>query len=210
MKDKILYWDGKRTPELLKASLNANHLSVTATDTMLGFLAPLTKEAYEHLNAVKNSRSNKRYIILIGSLDKLSYFVEMKTLSQQAQKLINQCWPGPLTIVFKAKQNIPPHLVEENGTIALRYPNHNELNSLLTDYHGLFSTSANISGQMPATTIAHIHPNIMASIDWVIVDHKKTMYPLIPSTIVDASEQGPVKIIRQGAYPQAELERILG
>ena len=141
MKSKGLSWDNKEALEMARHALAQGKLLVGASDTVPGFLSPLTKDGFEQLNTIKN-RSQKPYLVLIGSQEKIANFVDTP-VSPLVASLIEHCWPGPLTLILQAKSNIPSFVTSQQGAIALRMPDHQGLLYLLQDVDGLFSSSAN-------------------------------------------------------------------
>src|SRR5258708_2226171 len=107
--NKTLWWQDEQTLSLLTKSLQADHCSITSTDTVLGLLAPFTQNGFETLNTIKDGRQNKPYIILISSPQKLELFVETALLNEKISNLIERCWPGPVTFIFQAKSDWPAH-----------------------------------------------------------------------------------------------------
>ena len=225
--EPILFWDDKQTQANLKKSLENNKLAIVDTDTVPGFLANITKTSFEELNKMKENRSNKPYLILISSEKKLSNFVDTNSLNSNIKQIITSCWPGPLTIIFKAKDEIPKFLTSENNKIALRCPNHKGLLQILETFDGLFSTSANKTDKATPKKISDIDPSILEKMECVIGNSNKqsTNTSLLPSTIIDycgcvqekkdelnyvTHQTSKIKVIRKGAYPINMLEGIYG
>lgn len=204
--EKMRWWQDRQTISLLKNSLHADHCSITSTDTVLGLLAPFTQNGLEKLNTIKGSQQNKPNLVLIGSPKKLEAFVDTAILNEKICKLIEICWPGPVTLIFKALPNWPRQLVSAQGTIALRCPKHTGLLTLLESFDGLFSTSANLSGQKPPESIDEIDPSILSHIDYIVVDQEQRAEKSLPSTILDISDGKSIKVVREGAYPVPRLE----
>ncbi len=198
MPKRNLFWEDSATIQKLKTSLKENNVSITTTDTVLGFIAPLTKEGYDLLTEIKGSRPDKPYLLLISSPSKLDYFIDSGMLDKNIKTLIQQYWPGPLTIIFKAKKELVSHVVSKEGTIAIRCPAHDELLQVLEEFDGLFSTSANKSGQPIFEKIEDISPDILKKIDYIVVDRNYADKKSQPSTIIDVSGSN-IKVIREGA-----------
>lgn len=220
---RMLFWNNQETIKALNQSLDRNMVSIVDTDTILGLLGRLTPESFEALNRIKGGRSGKPYLILLGSCDKLKLFVPEIALTPPIMRLINYCWPGPVTFIFKAKPDLPEFMTSSGQTIALRSPKHDKLQQLLGFYDGLFSTSANKSSEPVPVTHEEIDPEILAQIDYLVVNQEKTQKTeelAIPSTIIDISgitgasgsnnKDGMIRVVREGAYPIEELERIYG
>ena len=120
---------------------------------------------------------------------------------------MNSCWPGPLTLILKAKPDLPDFMKSPEGTVGLRMPNHKGLLELLARFEGLFSTSANRAGEPVPQSIDEIDPEIMDAISYLIVDREQTP-SMVPSTILDCSRD-EIRIVRKGAYPIEKLEKII-
>ncbi|HEV2601105.1 MAG TPA: L-threonylcarbamoyladenylate synthase [Candidatus Babeliales bacterium] len=203
---KYLHWFQEGTLDKLRQELSASAAVVTSTDTVLGLLAPISQQGYLALNQIKQ-RSEKPYLILIGSKDKIAHFVDMP-LAGDVQRLIDSCWPGPLTLLFKARPDAPDYVKGLQGTIALRLPQHAGLLSLLALYDGLFSTSANSAGGAVPTNAAGLEQSIVGAVPYVVTDISDDKGDQ-PSTILDCT--GPmIRLVRQGAYPVSMLEQKYG
>lgn len=210
MNNKLLLWKDPSTIEKLTQSLKENRASVISTDTVLGLLADVTQSGFESLNKIKQ-RSEKTYIVLVSDVKKLHFFVDIDAGNKKLLNLINKCWPGPVTIVFKAKENIPDYLKTFQNTIAIRIPKHADLLQLLTNFDGLFSTSANLSGGQIPEQLGDLSFQIENSVDYIVIENSSNnyRYPVVPSTIIDCT-QDKIKVIRQGIYPLEELEEFYG
>ncbi len=203
MKKRSLNWDKNDTLSLLEASLTNNKVILGDSDTVLGLLAQVSIKGKLALDTVK-IRENKPYIVLINSIDKLDNFIS-QDINPNLQKLIQRCWPGPLTLIFNCNKNIF-YLNQE--TVAIRIPNHQELLKLLKFFPGLFSTSANLSGQPVPKSMDDVDLKVLEKVDYIVENKQK--YPtLIPSTILDCTGQR-IKVVREGAYDIKELEEIYG
>jgi L-threonylcarbamoyladenylate synthase len=215
---RTLFWDDLESIKILNKSLDHNALSIVDTDTILGLLGRLTLESYEVLNHIKGGRSGKPYLILLGSSDKLKLFVDQAVLTAPVMRLIDYCWPGPVTFIFKAQPKLPDFITSSGQTIALRCPKHAGLQKLLNLYDGLFSTSANKSSEHVPVTSDDINPDILAQIEYLVIDRNNIREQAVPSTIIDLSglvghdqnSYAMIKVVRVGAYPIEELERIYG
>jgi L-threonylcarbamoyladenylate synthase len=217
---QVCTWNDPKTIKALFQSVKNNKISITSTDTVLGLLANITQESFTMLNSIKKERHNKPYLILIDSLKKLPLFIQIENLTPILKNLLSHCWPGPVSIIFQAKKSLPAFLQTQNQTIALRCPKHIKLQKILSLFPGLFSTSANTSGATIPKTLHEIDPNILAYIEYVILDQSEdtnsTNTVPISSTIIDIShvmKEGPqaaIQVIREGQYPIKELERIYG
>ncbi|MFC1894842.1 L-threonylcarbamoyladenylate synthase [Candidatus Dependentiae bacterium] len=221
MNKNKFFWQNADSIPLLVELLRNNKILVTSTDTILGFLSNLTQDSFDKLNELKKERSHKPYLILISSINKLTKFVDISDLSDGTLRLMKQCWPGPLTIIFKSKNNLPSFLVSDNKTIAIRIPRHDGLKELLKFFDGLFSTSANRSGKIPPKKINDLDLQILNEVSGVVLDkwnlNKKLNVDMpcpldqtLPSSIIDLSNRKEVVIVREGAYSIKKMEEYYG
>lgn len=123
-----------------------------------------------------------------------------------ARDLVKEFWPGPLTLVFKAQSSLMWDLGDTNGTVALRMPDHELALDLLSEVGPMAVTSANLTGQPPATTIMEAATQLGATVT-VYLDGGPSGESQ-PSTIVDCTRESAV-ILREGAITADQLDRIL-
>lgn len=191
----MLSLDEKVDCELVIDVLRNDGVVLAASDTVLGLFAQLSEKSKDKLDFIKK-RNLKPYIILIQSAEYLKNFTDQK-LDASMHKIIDQYWPGPLTILFKAKSTLPQWMIGLQGTVAIRVPDHKGLQVLLNSVDGLFTTSANISDQALPDRYDVINPEVLKNVQAVCCDVDK-IYDGPASTIIDFSS-GSIKIIRLGA-----------
>jgi len=204
---KMVYWSVQKTIDYLIKKLQTENIIIGDSDTVLGLLAIVSKEGFEKLNKIKQ-RENKPYLIIIANKAQLAHFIDTDSLLPPVKKLIDHCWPGPVTLIFKAKQSVPDFMKSKQGRIALRVPDHVGLQKLLTHFTGLFSTSANISGNPIPHTIKELDERIVKQVPCLVIDKKEKSAATLPSTIIDCSGDH-ITVVREGAYPIDELRKVI-
>lgn len=128
-----------------------------------------------------------------------------KCISSVEIRWMNRFWPGPLTIVFKASGEVPPWLVRDDGTIAIRYSSHQWVQSFLDYYkRPILSTSANLSGQPVATSPQEIKNYFPSGIDTVVDGGALTMSK---GSTVASFQNSVIQLFRKGDISFHELER---
>ncbi len=209
-------WQNPQDIDSLKQLLENGNLFISSTDTVMGLLAMPTLLSVERIRALKKNKADKSYLLLIAppAMQDLEQFVDVSTVTPLMQHFITRCWPGPLTIIFKAGITCPDFLVGSSGTVALRCPSHNGLQRVLVSVAGLLSTSANLSGATTPLSFADVDPVIRQQIEYAIIDDVSLPSGLA-STIVDFSGTiatqkmiGPFGLIREGAYAPFLLQEI--
>jgi len=172
------------------------------TDTLYGLGCSLFDvAAVELIGKLKRRAPHHAYISLIpepSQADGLALSV-----NAVARKLIRECWPGPLSLIFVAAEIVPAAVRGERGTIALRCPNDVLSHSLLTRFGGpVVSSSANLSGQPPAETAAEVVGYFGNQLDLVLDGGPRR--GAVPSTLVDVSGPRP-KLLRRGTLDVSAL-----
>lgn len=168
------------------------------TDTFYGLGAdPSNPEAIRTLYSVKGRSADQPILLLIASASDVSVWADEVT--PVAAALMKKYWPGPLTLVFRARSCVRPELTAGTRTIGLRMADNMLVRGLLAALgHALTGTSANRSGRPSPRTAREAADALGSGVD-LILDGGETRGGL-PSTIVDVSTAVPW-IIREGAVP---------
>ncbi len=134
-------------------SLNAGQLVVLPTDTIYGIAASARQPAaVERLYAVRQRETTKPCIVLLAERSGLREFGI--TLNLPMRRQLDECWPGPTSIVLPCPAAKFKYLHRGTGTLAFRVPDYPALQDLLWQTGPVLAPSANLPGRPPATTIA--------------------------------------------------------
>lgn len=201
MNTSFLSWTQISDLQIISENILKNKLVLGTTDTVLGLFAATTHEGFEGLNKLKK-RSNKPYLILINSTDRIKYYVDHHQLLH-IENLIERFWPGPLTLVLKVKEGLPHYLTAGASTIAFRMPQHDGILKLLSLTGDLFSTSANLAGEPIPETFKQVSKALLNEVACCVDGGVSN---IVPSTIIDCTEADKFKIIREGAISIEELK----
>ena len=125
---------------------------VVPTDTVYGIgCAADNPEAVAAVLAAKGRGRQMPPPVLVASADAIdSLCVDVP---DYARRLARAFWPGGLTLILKACPDLGWDLGETGGTIGVRMPNQGALLRLLRDFGPMAVTSANLTGQPPATSV---------------------------------------------------------
>ncbi|MDB4444085.1 L-threonylcarbamoyladenylate synthase [bacterium] len=161
----------------------------------------LDEEAIERLFLIKKRRADNPVLILISSVKDLSQYVV--NITDTARRLIERFWPGGLTMLFEARQNIPPVLTAGTGKIGIRLSSH-PVATGLAGVAGLpiTGTSANVSGEAACIEARDVLDSLGDAVD-VILDGGKTEGGK-GSTILDVTVTPP-RVLREGMVDREEL-----
>ena len=127
-------------------------LLVVPTDTVYGIgCDAVNPKAVEALLAAKGRGRQMPPPVLVSSVDAIdSLCVDVP---DAARALARAFWPGGLTLILRARLDLGWDLGETGGTIGVRIPKQDALLRLLTDFGPMAVTSANLTGQPPATSV---------------------------------------------------------
>lgn len=172
------------------------------TDTVYGLGAdPKNIRAVRKLFSIKGRQADRPILLLIKDASEVRDWAS--EVNPAAERLMKKFWPGPLTLVFKAKPNVMTELTGGTGTIGLRVPGNALTRQLLAALGtALTGTSANISGRPSLCTAREASEVIGGMVDLVLDGGRAEGGN--PSTVVDVSTERP-KVIREGAIPSPEI-----
>lgn len=182
--------------------LRAGKLVGVPTDTVYG-LAGHTQlnETLEEIFKVKKRPQDKPLIAQVDNLEKAAGFVI--NIPNYARILAEKYWPGALTLILEATENVSPVMLSNGKTLGLRVPDHEMTISLLQllDFP-LAVTSANLSGLPSPTTAEEVNDQIGDQIEYIL-DGGASKHGL-ESTIVGFKDKLPV-LFRTGAISKEEI-----
>lgn len=181
------------------------NLVVLPTDTVYGLGADaFTPSAVTALLAAKGRGREVPPPVLVGSVRAATALAE--TLGPYGQDLIDEFWPGALTLVFRASTTLSWDLGDTMGTVSVRMPLHPIGLELLRRTGPLAVSGANKRRQPPATTVAQAQEQFGAAVS-VYLD-SGTCAENAPSTIVDLTGSAP-RLLRVGAITPDQLRKVV-
>ncbi|MEW2358078.1 L-threonylcarbamoyladenylate synthase [Spirillospora sp. NPDC029432] len=188
------------------SAVRRGELVVLPTDTVYGIGADaFTPPAVSALLDAKGRGRDMPPPVLVGSVRAATALVE--DLGTYGQDLIDEFWPGALTLVCRANSNLLWDLGDTKGTVAVRMPMHELAVELLKETGPLAVSSANLSGQPAARTLAEAEKMLGDSVS-VYLDGGPSGHAE-PSTIVDLT--GPVpRLLRLGAVSEEKIRAVVG
>ena len=183
--------------------LKSGGIVAIPTDTVYGLGAdPFNASAVQRLYTLKGRPDGKPIPLVLSSVDDVHRVAQ--NLPDYFFHLTDRFWPGGLTIIVEAKDLLPV-LTASGNTVGVRIPNNPLLLNILQAFGGPAAiTSANLSGEPPATSVQEIGDELASRID-VIVDGGKTPGS-IPSTVYDISVSPPL-IRRHGVISEETLAK---
>ncbi|REJ06611.1 threonylcarbamoyl-AMP synthase [Microbacterium bovistercoris] len=197
-----------------RQAIARGELVVLPTDTVYGVAADaFSPAAVSRLLAAKGRGRDMPPPVLVAGQAALAALVE--SIPAPVQQLVDEFWPGGLTIILPAQPSLAWDLGDTLGTVAVRMPDRRIALELLEETGPLAVSSANLTGKDVATSAADAQEMLGDSVS-VYLDGGLSEDG-VASTIVDctsladpAAEEPRVRILRQGAISREQLEAVLG
>ncbi len=190
--------------------LAQGRLVALPTETVYGLAARADDDAaVAQIFATKGRPADHPLIVHVADLQDAGHFcAELPAL---ALRLVQTCWPGPLTVVVPRRAGVAEAAAGGQPTVALRCPAHPLFHDVLAEARrlgvpGLAAPSANRFGRVSPTTAEHVRQEFG---DAVAVLDGGPCEVGIESTIVDCTRDFPV-LLRPGQLDAARLEVLLG
>jgi L-threonylcarbamoyladenylate synthase len=175
------------------------------TESFYGLAVDITDpRAIQRLFEIKERSPGQPILLLLPSLSDLERYAA--AIPPPARRLIARFWPGGLTLIFKATNQVSPLLTAQSGTIGLRLSSHPLATGLARAVAGAITgTSANLSGQPACQNAQAVRDALGARLDFVL-DGGSTPGGL-GSTILDMTVDPPL-LVRAGQIGRSEIEPV--
>lgn len=176
------------------------------TDTVYGVGAdPLREEAVAALFQAKGRPAEKAIPLLLSEMSQVEAVA--REVPAVAEALARRFWPGPLSMVVWAREEVPAIVRAGGETVALRMPDHPVALGLIGAFgRPLAVTSANLSGHPAPVTAEEVLTQLRGRIP-LLVDGGQCPGG-DPSTVLDLTVDPP-RILRPGPIPWEEIRACL-
>lgn len=202
---------------LARSAIGRGELVVLPTDTVYGVAADaFDPAAVQRLLDAKGRGRQSPPPVLVKGRETLAALTDH--VPEVVRPLLDEFWPGPLTVILPAQRSLSWDLGETRGTVALRMPSDRLALELLEETGPLAVSSANLTGRPAATTAAEARDMLGDSVSvYLEAGPVGGTYERRPgantgSTIVDATagRDGVLRIVRHGVLPVDEIVRVVG
>ena len=201
LENKLDYEELKTPAKIIKEG----GIVIFPTETVYGIgTNGLDKEAIKKLYEVKQRPLNKPISLLVSNIEMVEQVAQ--NISKLEYKIMQNFFPGPLTIILEKKDIVPDILTANTKTVGIRMPS-GEIAKKLIEYAGvpIATPSANISGKPSGTNIKDIQKDFDGKVDCFIDNGESKLG--IPSTIVRVINN-EVHILRQGSISMEQIKAI--
>lgn len=202
METKIFHGAADEAAEIIKTG----GLVAVPTETVYGLAGNgLDEEAVKQIYEVKGRPQVKPLSLMVPGAEAMDRYCE--DVPQGARLLAERFWPGPLTIVLKAKDFIPSIVLAGGDTVGLRCPDHPMTLELLKKAGVPFAApSANPSGEESPKTAQKVWDYFSGKIEGIIDGGECGIGR--ESTIISMAQK-PYRLLRQGALAEKEIASAL-
>ena len=165
MKTKLVKMDAlKEAGEIIRAG----GLVAFPTETVYGLGADaMNSEAAAKIYAAKGRPSDNPLIVHIADMEQVDQLAE--NVPEQARKIMEAFWPGPLTVILNKKETVPDGTTGGLKTVAVRMPSHPDARALIRESGRMIAApSANTSGRPSPTTALHVLEDMDGKIPMIL------------------------------------------
>ena len=192
----------KKSSESIQSALKNEGMVCFPTETIYGLGGnALSLKVVEKIFALKKRPLEKSLSVLVDQewLGKLAYWEDDKI-----DRIIEDFWPGPLTLVLPARRELPEFLKGPNQTIALRWSSSSVVQEMIKlGECPLIGTSANLSGMPSCSSSAEVVEQFGDQTPLLVDSGVLPENP--PTTLLDCTRT-PFSFIRSGSIDQKILE----
>jgi L-threonylcarbamoyladenylate synthase len=186
-------------------TLRAGGIVALPTDTVYGLVAVAAdRAAVERVYEVKARDPKQPLPLFVASAVQAELIADVDDV---VRRLMQRFWPGALTIVLRKKQAYETRAAAGGDSVGVRTPADAVLRELASQLGPLTGTSANIAGREECHTAADVRAQLGDAVD-LIVDAPIDATGR-PSTVVDCTEPGRVRVLREGAIGRDALREAL-
>ncbi|MEZ5938314.1 MAG: L-threonylcarbamoyladenylate synthase [Hyphomonadaceae bacterium] len=178
------------------------------TETVYGLAADATND--RAVARIFEAKGRPSFNPLIAHVDSVEMASQLAIVSDVARRLMDQFWPGPLTLVLPRRTDSPigTRASASLDTIAVRHPKSPAAIGIISRIgRPLAAPSANLSEQVSPTRADHVADGLGDRID-LILDGGPCEAG-VESTIVKVDETG-VTLLRPGALSRQDIEEVVG
>lgn len=200
---------GKPEEEIITLAasyLEKSELVAFPTETVYGLGAlAFDPEAAKKIFLAKGRPTGNPLLVHISKLEQLETLV--KEIPADARLLMDRFWPGPLSIILPAREEVPAIVRGGKDTLGLRMPSHPVAIALIEAAGPIAAPSANLFSRPSPLTAEHVRADMDSRIA-VVLDAGSTGLGL-ESTIIDLSGRD-YRVLRRGGVPEEALKEVLG
>ncbi len=175
--------------------LREGGLILYPTDTIWGIGCDATNaDAVRRVYELKQRDDSKALVCLVDNANRMQRY--LRQVPDVAWDLVEFA-EKPLTLILDGAVNLPPSVIAEDGSIAMRVTRERISQELCYRFQkAIVSTSANLSGEASPANFTEIAEEIKQGVDYVMRSRQNDLSKAKPSQIIKLGLNGELKIIR--------------
>ncbi|MBQ8468234.1 MAG: threonylcarbamoyl-AMP synthase [Clostridia bacterium] len=187
--------------------LKSGEIVCVPTETVYGLAGDATKgEVVKKIFMAKGRPGDNPLIVHIGAMEMLDGIV--KYVPEDAKKLANAFWPGPLTIIMPKGDRVAAETCAGLDSVGVRMPSHPVAREIIMKSGIAFAApSANLSGKPSPTNAADVFADMNGRIPLIIDGGESDAG--VESTVVSVLSDTPI-ILRPGIITKEMMQNVLG
>ena len=185
---------------LAVAALRRGEVVALPTETVYGLAADAASEdAIERLFQLKGRPSSVPLPLAVADVSWVTRWASVS--DPRLEVLAQRWWPGPLTVVLPARDEVSRILTGGRTTLAVRIPDQDLAREVISRFGGAVAlTSANVHGEQEARSAAEVSA-VFGERVAVVVDGGPSKFGE-PSTIISLPADGSPEVLRPGAVDE--------
>jgi L-threonylcarbamoyladenylate synthase len=174
------------------------------TDTVYGIAASLGRsDAIARIFEIKQRPLDRTIPVLVSSTRAMLQFATIP--DNGIRDLLDEFWPGPLTVVVPGSNGLPAGVRATDGTVAVRIPNHPLAIEIIEKSGGAIAcTSANLSGLPPALTAEETAQALSGKLD-LVVDGGLAPVGVVSTVVAPHGDE--LAVLREGGISAEKIQR---
>lgn len=168
------------------------------TDTVMGIGCMMTDgEAIKRMYRIKKRPLDQPTAVLVSNR-KMAYSSIAQKPDKELSDIMEQNWPGALTIVLEASKSVPIAILGKGKKVGIRIPAHEDMHQLI-DTLGIpiVATSANVKGGATPVKYSDVEDEFIDEVDFALPEDS---FGKTSSTVIEYLRGGKFKYIRKGIY----------
>ena len=187
--------------EIINTLMNGGILAFP-TDTVFGLACMMDEKAMKKVYEAKGRDFDKPLPMMCSGLEMIE---TVAYVSDNARKIIDRFVPGPITLIFRKKENIEDYVTQGKDTIGIRVPDDEFILDLIDSLgKPIMVTSANISNEGSLLKWEDVYRSMNKRIDAIVCEDARGDRA---STIVDVSEE--IKVLREGPISLKDIMEVI-
>ena len=184
-------------------ALERGEVVALPTETVYGLAADASNpDAIERLFELKGRPTSVPLPLAVAAVEWVPHWASVD--DPRLERLARRWWPGPLTVVLPARDQVSRVLTGGRTTIAVRVPDQEQARAVIARFgRAVALTSANAHGEPEARSAEEVAATFGVQVAAIVDGGPSSIGE--PSTIVALADSEAPKILRRGALSESQV-----